>query len=141
MKNLLCLVAFLAACGASIAQPPPKAAYPEARRLYEEFEKTLRDSMLWEKKSLPARMAAVKAATAHQGRVNKMWGDGSQCAGAAAAHVDFVISLNRIAAAGDGTSRQNPFDLLGAMNNAERFGNHRAACYEAVEELDQVAKR
>jgi hypothetical protein len=138
MKNLFCLLALIAACGTATAQTkPPKAAYPEARRLYNEFEKTLNASMLWEKKTPAERAFAVQAASAHRDRVTKMWGEFSACTGAADAHVDFVVDMNKVV-----TSRTlTPLGILSAMKSAERFGNKRGGCYDAVEELDQVAKR
>ncbi|WP_309679472.1 hypothetical protein [Polaromonas sp.] len=142
MKKLFLLLAMAAMCSGSMAQQkPPKAAYPEARKLYDEFDKTLRVSMLWEKKKPAERAAAVKAAMAHRDRITKMWGDFSACTAAADAHVNFVVEMNKIVSVGEGVGNLKPFELLGALSSAEQFGNHRGGCYDAVEELDQVAKR
>ncbi len=138
MKKLFCLFVLVVACGAATSQTkPPKAVYPEARKLYNEFEKTLNAAMLWEKKTPAERAAAVKAAMAHRDRVAKMWGDFSACTAAADAHVIFVVDMNKIVA----SSALKPFELLGALRSAEQLGNHRGDCYDSVEELDQVAKR
>lgn len=136
-------------CGASVLGTPISHAqsklthknYSEARKLYNEFDKTLQAMALWEKKKPADRIAAMKAAVAHSDRITRLWGDFSACSSAAVSHVDLVTEMNRIVSVGEGAGGLNAFTLLGALSSAEQFGNHRAGCYDAVEALDTPARK
>lgn len=83
----------------------------------------------------------MQAATAHRDRVQKVLGPQSFCAKAADRHVDFLSNLNAIVSAGEGGGSVSTFQLLSALDSAQWFGNHRAACYQEVEALDTVAAK
>jgi hypothetical protein len=136
------IIATALASAASHAQTKPtRAQYGEARKLYDEFDRTISRSMLWEKKPIGDRKAALQQAIAHRDRISKLMGDSSQCSAAASLHVDFISNLNALVAAGEGVGKLKTFDVLGAVSNAEVFGNRRAGCYDEVEALDAPLKK
>lgn len=137
----LMIAAALAPAIVQAQSKPTRAQYGEARKLYDEFDRTISRSMLWEKKPAAERVAAYKQAIAHKERLSKLMGDTSQCGYAASTHVEFVSNMNALVSAGEGAGKVTPFQLLGAMNNAQAFGNFRAACYDEVEALDTAAKK
>jgi uncharacterized protein YqcC (DUF446 family) len=139
MKKLIPIVSLLIAVSAEAAAPTP--SYKDARKLYDEFGKTLSAATLWEKKKPQERAAASTAAMALRDRMEKMWGVPSACAATAIFHVVFITEMNTIVSAGEGVGQPRAFNLLGAMTASEQFGNHRAACYEAVEALDASVKK
>lgn len=145
MKLALLIVIFgVSVLGAPISHAQNKltrANYAEARKLYNEFDKTLQVTVLWEKKKPAERAAAVKAAMAHRDRVDKLWGDFSPCSSAANFHVDFVADMNRIAYFSEGPGALDALTLLRALRSAEQLGNHRARCYDAVEALDAPVRK
>lgn len=136
----LTLICLAIGAGAQTKQPG-RAAYAEARKLYDALEKPLNRTMLWEKTTQPQRVEAVKIATELRDRTYKLWGDFSQCSMAAESNLNFVISINQIAFLSQSGSQLRPYDMLRAIREAEEFGNHRAACYDYVEALDTVAKK
>lgn len=120
---------------------PDRAAYAEARKLYNELEKPISRSLLWEKTTQQQRLEAVKIATDLRDRTYKLWGDMAQCSMAAKWNLIFVQNLNKIALASQTKGSLNYFEMLAALREAEEFGSHRAACYDYVEALDAPAKK
>lgn len=137
---LIIATAFAPALAQAQAKPT-RAQYGEARKLYDEFDRTLSRSMLWEKKPADERRKAMQQAIAHRDRITKVMGEMSQCSAAASLHVDFISNMNSVVSAGEGVGKVSAFELLGAMNNAQVFGNRRAGCYDEVEALDAPAKK
>lgn len=141
MKLAFKTITTIAACAVIAAvsgqlYAQPKTSYDEARRLYDQFDKTIFAVGLWDKKKQPERTQLIQAAMRHRERIEKLLGATSRCANAAAFHVAFVGGLNAIGRAKDGIGNPTHFELMMALASAEQFGNHRAACYEQVEELD-----
>lgn len=118
-----------------------KPTYDEARRLYNQFDKTLSAVGLWGKKQQPERVQALQNAMQLRARLTKIMGNFSQCANASAAHVEFISNINAIGSAAEGGSQVTPFQLMMTMAMAERFGNSRNACYDEVEALDTPKKK
>ena len=146
MQSKLCITFLVGAVALlpimALAQPTPtRAQYPEARKLYNEFDRTVSRSMMWEKKSQADRIAAYKQAIVLKERMSQIMGDSSQCGYAASTHVEFVSNMNALISASEGVGKLTPFQMLGAMNNAHAFGKFRAACYDEVEALDTVTKK
>ena len=137
MKKIALLLLVSLACVSVNAQKnPTKTSYVEARRLYDQFDKTLSRALLWEKTSVQDRRKAINDAIQLRETIDKALGEFSQCSKAGAAHVDFVLNLNSFSASAQSGSAIKPFDVLGAMQSAERFGNSRAPCYDEVAALE-----
>ena len=119
----------------------PTISYSDARKLYRQFDQTLSQVGLWEKKRQPERVQLLQDSIKHRDAVSKAFGDFSACASAAAMHVEFVSNLNAIVFRAEGGSQVQTFYLLSALRAAESFGNHRAPCYDAVEALDTPVKK
>lgn len=142
MTQLFLILFSLALTGGAIAQSkPPAISYPEARKLYNQFDRTLSQVGLWEKKALPERRQLLEASLRHRDAVYKAFGDISACGAAATTHVEFITNLNAISYWSQGGLQPKPFDLLSAMRFAEQFGLNRMGCYDAVEALDTVARK
>jgi hypothetical protein len=138
IRNISACVLFIALASQSQAQT--KVSYSEARKLYNQFDKTLSAVGLWGKKNQSERTQLLQAAMRHREQVEKSLGVSSQCATAANMHVEFVSNLNAIGRAKDGTGTPTHFESFMALASAEQFGNHRAACYDQVEALDTPKK-
>ena len=140
-KAVLFAVVAVVCSLAAAQQKTVKTPYPEARRMYDQFDKTLSKALLWEKTTIQDRTKAINDATRLRDVMSKAFGDFSQCSRAATAHVDFVSNLNGFAAASQLGTTVKPFEVLAAMRSAETFGNSRAPCYDEVEALDVSAKK
>ena len=143
MKNRLgfCLVAGLVMGGfaSAVEARDNKIAYQEARSLYNEFGKTLSAAGLWDKKSPADRALWYRAAEQNKRRIDRGFGELSACGKTALSHLDFLVELNQMAFAEQGGLKVAARPRIAALAAAERFGNHRAACYDEVEALDTGA--
>lgn len=138
-KTIAACAVFCWASAPAFAQKPP--SYAEARQLYNQFGKTIAAVGLWDKKQQAERTQLLQAAIALNNKAEKLFPPFSQCLSAANMHVSFVSSLNAIGRSKDGINSPTHFELMMALASAEQFGNHRAACYDQVEALDEPKKK
>jgi hypothetical protein len=142
LKRLAILLVLSLLGFAASAQAQKKPSYADARKLYEEIDKSLSATGLWYKKPLQERIRGRQSASALIERAEKLMGPSSRCREAAIFMHDYLGSLNDFALVVEGRRQiSNPHELFAPMFNAVVFGEKKVACYEEVEALDTPAKR